>query len=39
VPLPGRGSEIGKDRLDVELALLVCHWYDPVVLQAALQPK
>jgi DNA-binding PucR family transcriptional regulator len=34
-----RGSEIGKDRLDVELALLVCHWYDPVVLQAALQPK
>ncbi len=38
-----RGSEIGShcpgDRLDVELALLVCHWYGPVVLQAALQPK
>ncbi|WAJ46451.1 helix-turn-helix domain-containing protein [Mycobacterium sp. Aquia_216] len=28
-----RGREIGNDRLDVELALLVCHWYGPVVLQ------
>jgi len=32
-----RGSEIGsprfEDRLDVELALLVCHWYGPVVLR------
>ncbi|MBJ8348289.1 CdaR family transcriptional regulator [Antrihabitans sp. YC2-6] len=29
-----RGSEIGDDRLDVELALLVCHWYGPAVLIA-----
>ena len=38
-----RGSEIcshrPEDRLDVELALLVCHWYGPVVLQAAVQAK
>jgi DNA-binding PucR family transcriptional regulator len=27
-----RGREIGNDRLDVELALLACHWYGPVVL-------
>ncbi|WP_063057613.1 PucR family transcriptional regulator [Nocardia sienata] len=24
-----RGRPIGADRLDVELALLVCHWYGP----------
>jgi DNA-binding PucR family transcriptional regulator len=28
-----RGREIGSDRLDVELALLACHWYCPAVLQ------
>ena len=28
-----RGREIGADRLDVELALLACHWYGGVVLQ------
>jgi DNA-binding PucR family transcriptional regulator len=28
-----RGREIGSDRLEVELALLVCHWYGPAVLQ------
>jgi DNA-binding PucR family transcriptional regulator len=27
-----RGSEIGADRLDVELALLACHWYGSAVL-------
>lgn len=30
-----RGREIGADRLDVELALLACHWYG----NAVLQPK
>jgi hypothetical protein len=30
-----RGREIGTDRLDVELALLACHWYG----SALLQPK
>jgi DNA-binding PucR family transcriptional regulator len=34
-----RGREIGSDRLDVELALLACHWYGPAVLQAVPQPK
>src|SRR6185437_10924101 len=29
-----RGREIGNDRLDVELALLACHWYGSPVLQA-----
>jgi DNA-binding PucR family transcriptional regulator len=29
-----RGREIGSDRLDVELALLACHWYGSAVLQA-----
>jgi DNA-binding PucR family transcriptional regulator len=29
-----RGREIGADRLDVELALLACHWYGGAVLQA-----
>jgi diguanylate cyclase with GGDEF domain/PucR-like helix-turn-helix protein len=29
-----RGKEIGGDRLDVELALLACHWYGSAVLQA-----
>jgi hypothetical protein len=28
-----RGREIGADRLDVELALLACHWYGSAVLQ------
>jgi hypothetical protein len=28
-----RGREIGSDRLDVELALLACHWYGSAVLQ------
>jgi DNA-binding PucR family transcriptional regulator len=28
-----RGREIGTDRLDVELALLACHWYGGAVLQ------
>ena len=28
-----RGRPIAQDRLDVELALLVCHWYGPTVLR------
>ncbi|ETW21801.1 PucR family transcriptional regulator [Mycobacterium gastri] len=28
-----RGREIGADRLDIELALLACHWYGSAVLQ------
>jgi len=28
-----RGRDIGSDRLEVELALLACHWYGPAVLQ------
>jgi DNA-binding PucR family transcriptional regulator len=28
-----RGREIDSDRLDVELALLACHWYGSAVLQ------
>jgi hypothetical protein len=28
-----RGREIGADRLDVEVALLACHWYGSAVLQ------
>ncbi|OBA80263.1 PucR family transcriptional regulator [Mycobacterium sp. 1164966.3] len=28
-----RGREIGTDRLEVELALLACHWYGAAVLQ------
>jgi GGDEF-like domain/PucR C-terminal helix-turn-helix domain len=28
-----RGRPIEHDRLDVELALLVCHWYGPAVLR------
>jgi hypothetical protein len=28
-----RGREISSDRLEVELALLACHWYGPAVLQ------
>jgi DNA-binding PucR family transcriptional regulator len=27
-----RGREVADDRLDVEVALLVCHWYDAAVL-------
>jgi DNA-binding PucR family transcriptional regulator len=26
-----RGRAIGADRLDVELALLLCHWYGSAV--------
>jgi len=29
-----RGREIGTDRLDIELALLACHWYGSAVLMA-----
>jgi hypothetical protein len=29
-----RGREIGSDRLDVELALLACHWYGAAVLRS-----
>ena len=28
-----RGAPIGADRLDVELALLVCHWFGASALQ------
>jgi hypothetical protein len=28
-----RGREIDNDRLDIELALLICHWYGAAVLQ------
>jgi DNA-binding PucR family transcriptional regulator len=28
-----RGREIGSDRLDIELALLACHWYGSAVLR------
>ena len=28
-----RGRAIGADRLDVELALLLCHWYGSAVTQ------
>ena len=28
-----RGREIGSDRLEIELALLACHWYGTAVLQ------
>ena len=28
-----RGRAIAEDRLDVELALLACHWYGAAVLQ------
>jgi DNA-binding PucR family transcriptional regulator len=28
-----RGREIGSDRLDVEVALLACHWYGTAVLK------
>ncbi|MET9030573.1 helix-turn-helix domain-containing protein [Nocardia sp. NPDC004168] len=28
-----RGKPIAEDRLDVELALLVCHWYGPAILR------
>lgn len=34
-----RGREIGNDRLDVELALLVCHWYGAAVLRPARRTK
>ena len=30
-----RGRPIGEDRLDVELALLVCHWFGDAVLLSA----
>jgi DNA-binding PucR family transcriptional regulator len=28
-----RGRDIGSDRLDVELALLACHWYGSAILR------
>jgi DNA-binding PucR family transcriptional regulator len=28
-----RGKEIGSDRLEIELALLACHWYGTAVLR------
>jgi DNA-binding PucR family transcriptional regulator len=28
-----RGREIGSDRLEIELALLACHWYGAAILQ------
>jgi hypothetical protein len=31
-----RGREMGEDRLDVELALLICHWFGPSVLQPVM---
>ncbi|HRD10761.1 MAG TPA: helix-turn-helix domain-containing protein [Mycobacterium sp.] len=30
-----RGRPIADDRLDVEVALLLCHWYGPALLHAA----
>ncbi|OKH83638.1 PucR family transcriptional regulator [Mycobacterium sp. ST-F2] len=30
--LERRGRPLGDDRLDVEMALLLCHWYGPAVL-------
>ncbi|WP_330256776.1 helix-turn-helix domain-containing protein [Nocardia sp. NBC_00565] len=27
-----RGRSIGEDRLDIELALVICHWFGPAVL-------
>ena len=30
-----RGREVAADRLDVEVALLVCHWYGALVLRPA----
>jgi hypothetical protein len=30
-----RGRPINEDRLDVEIALLLCHWYDNAVLTTA----
>ena len=30
--VPRRGRVIGADRLDVEPALLLCHWYGKAVL-------
>jgi DNA-binding PucR family transcriptional regulator len=30
-----RGRPFGDDRLDVELALLACHWLGPAVMQSA----
>ncbi|WP_460723696.1 PucR family transcriptional regulator [Nocardia heshunensis] len=33
-----RGRAITEDRLDVELALLVCHWYGPAVLRTDPKP-
>jgi DNA-binding PucR family transcriptional regulator len=34
--LSRRGRSIDADRLDVELALLLCHWYGKAVLQPSL---
>lgn len=32
-----RGTSVTDDRLDVELALLICHWFGTAVLEAASQ--
>ena len=34
-----RGRSIGEDRLDVELALLVCHWFGEAVLLSTASEK
>ena len=34
-----RGRPIGDDRLDVELALLVCHWFGEAVLPSPFHSK
>ena len=36
VSRPRRGRPITTDRLDVKLALLLCHWYGNAVLQPSL---
>jgi DNA-binding PucR family transcriptional regulator len=33
-----RGKPIDKDRLDVELAMLACQWYDTAVLPGPASP-
>ena len=34
--LERRGRVIGDDRLDVEVALLLCHWFDTAVLNQGI---
>jgi DNA-binding PucR family transcriptional regulator len=33
-----RGKPIADDRLDVEVALLLCHWFDTAVLRSTTRP-